>query len=234
MQSQSTDSTELRMASRQFAQADVILSNLSELDRAETGETTQSVTELTQFRSHFVDSMEMSADAKTVAEYLDAHHGWFRRCAHPMHVESIGRDSYALTIGSFGAFGYEVEPKVGLDLLPQQEGIYRIETVPVPGYLTTGYDIDFRAAMELVELSEPCKDSPSHKTTHVQWQLDLTVTIQFPKFIHALPESLVQKTGDRLLQQVVRQVSHRLTHKVQEDFHFSKGLPLPKRPRRWI
>ncbi|KAM3102746.1 DUF1997 domain-containing protein [Phormidesmis sp. 146-12] len=189
------------------------------------------MTEPTQFHSHFVDSMEMSADPKTVAEYLDAHHGWFRRCAHPMQVDAIGQNSYALTIGNFGAFGYEIEPKVGLDLLPQQEGVYRIETVPVPDYVTAGYEIDFRGAMELVELSQV---QASFKTTRIQWQLDLLVSIQFPKFIHALPDHLIQKTGDRVLKQVVRQVSRRLTHKVQEDFHTSRGLPLPKRSRKWI
>jgi Protein of unknown function (DUF1997) len=232
MQSHSTDSTEFRITShpvgRPLAPADA----LSSLDPSQPGDSIYSVTEPTQFRSHFVDSMEMSADPKTVAEYLDAHHGWFRRCAHPMQVDAIGQNSYALTIGNFGAFGYEIEPKVGLDLLPQQEGVYRIETVPVPNYSTSGYEIDFRGAMDLVELSETSQASP--KTTQIQWQLDLIVTIQFPKFIHALPDHLIQKTGDRVLKQVVRQVSRRLTHKVQEDFHASRGLPLPKRSKRWL
>jgi len=227
MQSHSTDSTELHIVSRPTAQTDAFLS----LDPSQPGDAIHSVTEPTQFHSHFVDSMEMSADTKTVAEYLDAHHGWFRRCAHPMQVDAIGQNSYALTIGNFGAFGYEIEPKVGLDLLPPREGVYRIETVPVPDYLTAGYEIDFRGAMELVELSE-IQASP--KTTQIQWQLDLIVNIQFPKFIHALPDHLVQKTGDRVLKQVVRQVSRRLTHKVQEDFHTSRGLPLPKHSRRWM
>ncbi|KAM3091707.1 DUF1997 domain-containing protein [Phormidesmis sp. 146-35] len=227
MQSHSTDSPELRIVSRPIAQPDAIPS----LDPSQPGDAIPSVTEPTQFHSHFVDSMEMSADPKTVAEYLDAHHGWFRRCAHPMQVDAIGQNSYALTIGNFGAFGYEIEPKVGLDLLPQQEGVYRIETVPVPDYVTAGYEIDFRGAMELVELSQV---QASFKTTRIQWQLDLLVSIQFPKFIHALPDHLIQKTGDRVLKQVVRQVSRRLTHKVQEDFHTSRGLPLPKRSRKWI
>jgi Protein of unknown function (DUF1997) len=227
MQSHSTDSTELRIVSRPFAQADA----LSAPDPSQPGDAIYSVTP-THFHSHFVDSMEMSADAKTVADYLDAHHGWFRRCAHPMQVDEIGQNSYALTIGNFGAFGYEVEPKVGLDLLPQQEGVYRIETIPIPDYSTAGYEIDFRGAMELVELSKTSQVSP--KTTQIQWQLDLIVAIQFPKFIQALPDHLIQKTGDRVLKQVVRQVSRRLTHKVQEDFHTSRGLPLPKHSRRWI
>ncbi len=211
--------------------ADVFLHSVPDYSTSEPNQTVnQTVTEPTEFRSRFIDSMEMYADAQSVADYLDAHQGWFRRCAHPMQVDAIDIHSYALTVGHFGAFGYDIEPKVGLNLLPQDQGIYRIETVPVPNYILTGYDVDFRAAMELVETLNP---ELSGKMTQVQWQLDLTVTIQFPKFIHALPDALIRKTGDRILKQVVRQVSRRLTHKVQEDFHSSRGLPMPKRFRMW-
>jgi hypothetical protein len=199
---------------------------------------TQLVTESTQFSSQFVDSMDMFADMDMVSRYFDEHHEWFGRCAHPMKADAIGPNSYALTIGRFGSFGYEVEPKIGLDLLPQAEGVYRIETVPVPGYTPLGYDVDFRAAMELVELSAEhwsegngLELALSESVTRVQWKLDLTVFIQFPKFIHALPKSLVQSTGDRVLNQVVRQVSGRLTRKVLEDFHTTYNLPVPKRPK---
>ncbi len=203
-----------------------------------TEDAAQLVNEPIRFNSQFKDHMEMCADAPTVAQYLDQHHEWFRRCAHPMKVEPIGTNSYALLIGRFGSFGYELEPKIGLDLLPQQEGVYRIVTVPVPGYSAVGYDVDFRAAMELVEVpSEHENELPSGVEpviTRVQWQLDLTVMIQFPRFIHALPKPLIQSTGDRLLRQIVRQVSTRLTHKVLEDFHQTHGIPIPKRSNRWF
>ncbi|MBV8885364.1 MAG: DUF1997 domain-containing protein, partial [Chroococcidiopsidaceae cyanobacterium CP_BM_RX_35] len=44
-----------------------------------------------------------------------------------------------------------------------------------------------------------------------------------------LPNSLIQNTGDRLLHQIVKQVSRRLTYKVQEDFHKSRNLPFHSR-----
>ncbi len=210
---------------------------LSNADFSVTEDAAQLVNEPIRFNSPFKDHMEMCADASTVADYLDRHHEWFRRCAHPMQVEPIGTNSYALLIGRFGSFGYEVEPKIGLDLLPQKEGVYRIVTVPVPGYCPAGYDVDFQAAMELVEApsEQRCEDqNVAPVVTRVQWQLDLTVMIQFPRFIHALPKALVQNTGDRLLRQIVRQVSTRLTHKVLEDFHQTHGLAIPKRSNRWF
>lgn len=187
------------------------------------------------FHGHYEGSMEMSADAHTVAKYLDAHQEWFHRCSYPMKTESLGDNGYTLVVGRFGSFGYEVEPKIGLDLLPQDEGVYRIKTIPVPNYQPQGYDVDFGAVMELVELASP--SSSQLPTTQVEWNLNLEVTIQFPRFIHALPKSLVQNTGDRLLNQIVRQVSRRLTQKVQADFHQSLGLPLPKSVKKkhpWV
>jgi len=48
--------------------------------------------------------------------------------------------------------------------------------------------------MELVEAVPSNQDSGKV----VEWQLDLAVYVQFPKFIQRLPKSMVQSTGDRL------------------------------------
>ena len=191
-------------------------------------ETEKSIADtMTRFHGQFADCMEMYACAATVAEYFNSHREWFYRCAVPMKVEPIGETGYALTIGRFGSFGYDVEPKVGLELLPPDEGIYQIKTIAVPDYVPPGYDVDFKAQMQLLE--QPA--SSETEFTLVEWHLDLSVDIHFPKFIQRLPKSVVQNTGDRLLNQIVRQVSRRLTHKVQEDFHKSYGLPFPRKSK---
>lgn len=214
-------------------------SSFAETDTSVT-QVPYSASELTRFQSHFQDCMELYADAQQVTAYLDAHQNWFSRCANPMKVEPIGANGYALVIGNFGAFGYEVEPKIGLELLPQENGIYRIQTIPVPNYVTPGYEIDFQASQSFVEVpvSEYFQEQESNEVrlpraiTRIEWSLDLIVVMRFPKFIHKLPQALIQSSGDRLLRQVVRQVSRRLTHKVQEDFHSSMDITLPKKLKR--
>ncbi|BAY63888.1 hypothetical protein NIES22_39780 [Calothrix brevissima NIES-22] len=198
-----------------------VASHLTEADDALTG---VSIATPTKFYGCYSDYMEMFAPAAIVAEYLNTHASWFARCAEPMKVQPLGENGYALIIGRFGSFGYEVEPKIGLELLPADEGIYRIRTIPIPDYQAPGYDVDYRASMKLVEnLAEvPGKFA---ELTRVEWELDLTVDLHFPRFIQRLPKSLIQSTGDRLLNQIVRQVSRRLTRKVQEDFHQSLGIP---------
>ncbi len=180
------------------------------------------------YSSQFSDLMEMRAPAHTVEAYLDRHEGWFRRCASPMRVEPLERNGYVLTLGRFGNFGFEVEPTIGLELLPQSAGVYRIGTVPPeqfqPG-LRDLYDVEFNAALRL---DEQHAESP---ITEVRWELDLSVWIKLPAVIGLLPESLVQSSGDHLLRQIVRQVSRKLTWKVQEDFHATHNLECPPRRR---
>ena len=180
------------------------------------------------YRSQFADVMEMRAPANTVAAYLDRHEGWFRRCASPMQVNALEENGYVLTLGRFGNFGFEVEPTIGLELLPQSEGIYRICTVPPerfqPG-LRELYDVEFNASLRL---AEPSAEAP---LTEVCWELDLSVWIRLPAVIGLLPESLVQSSGDHLLRQIVRQISRKLTWKVQEDFHATHDLECPPRRR---
>jgi len=182
-----------------------------------------------RYGSTFADLMEMCAPAAEVRTYLDRHEGWFRRCAAPMTVLPLGPslNGYVLTLGRFGNFGFEVEPTIGLELLPQADGVYRIVTVPLPpsdnqASLQHLYDVEFNASLQLVE---------SDTLTTVRWELELSVWITLPGVITMLPANLVQSSGDHLLRQIVRQISRRLTWKVQEDFHASHGLECPPRRR---
>ncbi|WP_411876564.1 DUF1997 domain-containing protein [Vulcanococcus limneticus] len=184
------------------------------------------------YRSQFADLMEMWAEPALVASYLDRHEGWFRRCAAPMQVGGLGPNGYQLTLGKFGNFGFEVEPTIGLELLPQSQGVYRIVTVPAERFqpsLQELYDVGFNAALRLDQQAEG--EGQGRGLTLVRWELDLSVWIRLPAVIGLLPESLVQSSGDHLLRQIVRQISRRLTWKVQEDFHATHGLDCPPRRR---
>ncbi|MEB3162993.1 MAG: DUF1997 domain-containing protein [Prochlorothrix sp.] len=184
------------------------------------------------FHSHFVGIMTMYADRATVADYLDRHPEWFRHCAQPMPVELVAKNSYALRLGRYGALGHALEPQICLELLPSdQEGVYRIETVPLGTPETQGYEVDFNASLHLVEKPlDPALADRLSLTHHTdaEWSLDLEVVIHLPRLLQRLPLKLIEQTGDRVLEQIVGQISRRLTRKVQEDFHSARNLPLPK------
>lgn len=196
------------------------------------------------FEVAFEGRMDMYSDIDTVAEYLNAHKGWFCRCAQPMKVEPLTDNGYILTVGKYGSFGYEVEPKIGVVLMPPVERVYLMHTIPLPDCDSLGYDVSYRARMELQETEGVIEMSnkglfarqisiPQH-ITQVSWDLELKVKVEFPKFISKLSPGLVQSTGDSLLAQIVRQVSPRLTHKVQQDFHNSRNLSMPPKSSRQL
>jgi hypothetical protein len=178
----------------------------------------------TKFYGNYQDGMEMYAPVEQVEKYFNTHSSWFGRCAEPMKVSRIGENSYALAVGKFGAFGYDVEPKIGLDLLKPEDNEFQIRTIPVPDYQSPGYEVDYKSSTRLIGSLDG--------VTRVEWELDLVVELQFPRFIQRLPYSLIQSTGDRILNQIVRQVSRRLTHKVQRDFHQSLNIPFPHKKHR--
>lgn len=175
---------------------------------------------LGEFRNSFLGCMDLQGDRQTVKNYLNLHQGWFRRCALPMQATPIGNNGYVLTIGKVGALGFYLEPKIGLHLLPAEADSYRIETIPVPGHPPQPYLVDFQAVMDV----NPNHEEEATDLTTVEWQLDLTVTLQFPQFIHGFSRSLIEKTGDAILAQVVKNISRRLTANVQRDFHKTIGF----------
>ncbi|GAB4536391.1 MAG: hypothetical protein Tsb0014_24140 [Pleurocapsa sp.] len=195
------------------------------------------------FAVRFAGFMDMYSDIDTVANYLNAHEGWFCRCAQPMKVEPLGGNGYILTVGRFGSLGYEVEPKIAVALHPPVNGVYPMQTIPIPDYQPPGYDVVYEAEMKLTEIDSKDlvksrenlfqkKASIPDTITQVSWTLNLSVTVDFPKFIDKLPKSMIQSTGDRLLAQIIRQISPRLTYKVQQDFHQSHNLAMPPKSSR--
>lgn len=97
--------------------------------------------------------MEMFAPGQEVDDYLQAHQGWFRRCAQPMQADPLGDHGYVLTIGKFGALGFDVEPKIAVVLEPPQDGNYLMHTVPLPDTPNLGYEVDFLSNMTLHQVN---------------------------------------------------------------------------------
>jgi len=191
----------------------------------------KSNSELTNaFHNHYVGYMDLFGDQQTVMKYLDAHQGWFRRCAHPFKADPIGETGYAMGVGKVGAMGFEVDARVGLDLLPPDaNSVYRITTIPIPEQVPQGYEVDFQAEMRLQEKSVDLSGELSEgMMTCIEWDLHLTVFLQFPQFIQRLSQDMLQKTGDSVLGFIVKRVSKSLTAKVQDDFHKTHNIKVPK------
>jgi len=92
-----------------------------------------------------------------------------------------------LTIGR--SFGYDVEPKL-LRAAAPDKGVYRIKSIPVPDYVTPGYEVDFQSALELIEntnrLSTNSFQTPDgfFGEIRVEWQLQLQFIFTFPSLFN--------------------------------------------------
>jgi hypothetical protein len=147
-------------------------------------------------------------------------------------------------VGKFGSFNYEVEPKIAVVLNPPQDRVYLMHTIPLPES-DDGYEVNYRANMKLQEVAGATVPIQSKslfskqtiipkRITEVTWDLDLQVQVEFPQFMTKLSANLIQATGDRLLAQIVRQISPRLTYKVQQDFHHRHNLSMPPKSSRQL
>lgn len=210
-------------------------------------ETTIDHSTVFEFSTHFQGRMEMFRPLEQVEAYLENHHQWFARCSDPMQVEPLGENGYIISIGQFGALGYSLIPKFAVVLAPPVDNFYDTHSVPVPDYTPPGYDVDYKAPMHLEEVAiedamanvpkfyskHNLNDRPD-RITQIHWDLYLDVKIKFPRFVTRLGKCIIQKTGDRVLSEIIKQISPRLTLKVQNDFHHQLNIPtLPKQSRHF-
>jgi len=161
-----------------------------------------------RFQTQLNDQVVIACSSSFAYWYLQWHSVWFPNCAKPMQTKLIRHNAYQLTVGRFGAFGYQVEPRINLQMTPFLDS-FRISTLPLQddGQL---YEVDFQAEMAIVPID-------SHRC-QINWELNLVVEIPFPDFINAMPQKLIQKTGDRLLARVVREISKSVNEKIAVDF----------------
>ncbi|NUN66217.1 DUF1997 domain-containing protein [Pseudanabaena biceps] len=233
-----TPEQEAAMLSAYGSSSDDGQDNLQDPDDVSQGETlkggmSKPSSYTNAFHNHYIGHMDLLADKVTVMKYLDAHQGWFRRCANPFKADPIGETGYAMGVGKVGAMGFQVDARVGLNLLPpDQNDVYRINTIPIPDQAPQEYEVDFQAEMRLRERSldpESAKSLGQNLVlTEIEWDLNLTVSLNFPQFISRLSQDILQKTGDSVLGFVVKRVSKSLTAKVQDDFHKTHEITVPK------
>jgi len=161
--------------------------------------------QLLGFQTHFAGSMDMYSNQDTVADYLGAHEGWFCRCAEPMKTLPFGDNGYIITIGKYGAFGYELEPKIAVVLDLPVNGVYHTRSVPIPDQPFLGYLVDYQAIMKLEEmpLSSPSQEIEAifrqrgreipELITQVTWDCVWMLWLSFPSLSIKFPVPFSKK-----------------------------------------
>ncbi|MCJ2544662.1 DUF1997 domain-containing protein [Thermostichus vulcanus] len=166
--------------------------------------------------------VDLETDRETLAHYLRGHSQWIQHCFRPLRVEALSADSYKLEFFRIGGLGFELEPCFGVKIWPDENDVFRLTSIELPGDAALPYHVDCRAAFRLEELSGS-PDLPP--LTRVHWDLHLDIWLTLPGFLQVLPHKLVRRVANQVVQQVTRSMSDRLTHNVCSDFYHSIDRP---------
>ncbi|MEN9213159.1 MAG: DUF1997 domain-containing protein [Thermostichus sp. DG02_4_bins_136] len=173
--------------------------------------------------------VDLETDRETLTRYLRGHAQWIQHCFRPLQVEVLSADSYRLQFFRIGGLGFELEPSFGVRIWPDENEVFRLTSIELPGDAALPYRVNCRASFRLEEL----KGSPElPPTTRVHWDLHLDIWLALPGFLQVLPHKLVRRVANQVVQQVTRSMSDRLTHNVCSDFY--RSIERPGHPYRLV
>ncbi|GAB4218538.1 MAG: DUF1997 domain-containing protein [Synechococcales cyanobacterium] len=171
---------------------------------------------------HLVTGRQGQVDLETpvedLADYLRHHQEWIHRCFKPLKVNPLGEGNYRLHFFRIGGLGFELEPHFAISIWEEPLHQFRLDSLDLPEDEPLPYHVDCQATFRIEQL--PDTDRP---ITRVFWGLVLKIDIELPGFLQVLSRSLVQKVGIKVVNQVTRSMSDRLTHNVCTDFYRSVG-----------
>jgi hypothetical protein len=174
--------------------------------------------------------VDLQTDLPRLADYLQNHRDWIDHCFKPLKVEALSANTYKLQFFRIGGLGFELEPCFGVKIWADEGNIFRLSSIELPSDAHLPYKVDCQSYFRLEELSrsegqdQPDQKEDSHPTlTRVHWDLQLCIQMELPGFLLALPRNLVHRVGTKVVVQVTRSMSDRLTHNVCTDFYKSIG-----------
>jgi len=171
---------------------------------------------------HLVTGRQGEVDLETpvedLAKYLRHHHQWIHRCFKPLTVQPLGGADYRLQFFRIGGLGFELEPHFAITIWEEPQHCFRLASLNLPEDQSLPYRVDCQATFRIEQLA--LDPTP---IARVYWGLLLKIDIELPGFLQVLSRSLVQKVGIKVVNQVTRSMSDRLTHNVCTDFYRSVG-----------
>ncbi|MDX2273148.1 MAG: DUF1997 domain-containing protein [Cyanobacteriota bacterium] len=168
--------------------------------------------------AHQQGQVDLDTDVQALAHYLNHHQSWIHHCFKPLQVEALSEDTYRLQFFRIGGMGFELEPCFGVKIWPEDQQVFRLSSIELPSDAELPYKVDCQSYFQLEALPDAGNSAPQ---TRVHWDLKLRIGMELPGFLLALPRKLVHKVGSRVVNQVTRSMSDRLTHNVCTDFYKS-------------
>lgn len=161
--------------------------------------------------------VDMQTKRESLAAYLQEHQKWIDRCFKPLKVFPLSDSTYKLQFFRIGGLGFELEPCFGVKIWSEKHYMFRLSSIELPSDADLPYTVDCQSYFQLEEL-------PESGMTRVNWDLELDIWMELPRFLAAFPYNLVYNVGAKVVRQVTRRMSDRLTHNVCTDYYRSVGM----------
>ncbi len=160
--------------------------------------------------------VDMETEREPLAAYLQEHQEWIDRCFKPLKVFPLSESTYKLQFFRIGGLGFELEPCFGVKIWSEENYMFRLSSIELPSDADLPYTVDCQSFFQL-------QDLPTAGMTRVNWDLELDIWMELPRFLAAFPYNLVYNVGAQVVRQVTRRMSDRLTHNVCTDYYRSVG-----------
>lgn len=158
--------------------------------------------------------VDMSTSVAPLATYLRAHDQWIEPCFKPLKVTPLSPESYQLKFFRMGALGFELEPCFGIEIGSQDDRLFFLHSIPLPGDNELPYSVDCASEFRLEERQEA-----GAAVTRVHWTLHLDIIVELPRFLQLLPRKRVRAVAEALVNQVARRMCNRLTQNICNDYY---------------
>ncbi len=163
-------------------------------------------------------AVDLETDLDRLASHLERHSEWMERCLKPLTVYALSADDYKLQFFQISGLGFSLEPCFGVKVWSEPNYVYCLRSIPLPEDEALPYTVDCWSYYHLESIVES-------EVTRVNWKLKLHIVLDLPKFLQALPDSMVYQVGVRVINQVTRTMTDRLTRNVCTDYYQSIGRP---------
>ncbi|AGY57657.1 DUF1997 domain-containing protein [Gloeobacter kilaueensis] len=138
--------------------------------------------------------------------YLRGPDHWVPVGFRPLKVQRTGAGHFDLQLPEFGALGFQLAPRMVLQLIEDDECRYRLLSVPSPA---SDYQTDFSGLFQL---------TPRPPAVDVFWEARFAIQLTLPGFLGMFPQPVVQSAAQTAVSAMSASVCQNLVHNICCDY----------------
>lgn len=160
-------------------------------------------------------SVEMQVVQRSVPlhHYLKQPRRLVNALMNPSQVDELGDDTFRFHLRGFEFLMLSIRPVVDLHIDVSQDHVLRVQSVgcKIRGneYINKQFSLDLSGVLKLDD---------QENVTNLKGNVELKIAVGLPPILQATPESLLESTGNRILNGVLTTMKQRLMRQLAADY----------------